>query len=493
MYKALKLKIELKSPLIIAHQSGDSTLTKTLSYIPGTSILGVLASNYLKNNGDMPEFYRLFIRGGLCFHNLYPEYQSHIYLPCPHNIWQNKNNNKKVLNIFNNEAMDLDYRPIESFAYVNDDDDIMLYQPHKEIFFHHERDYATGIPKQSIVFCYEALSPEQVFVGTIYGDEIDLQLIKGLLENNLSFRLGKSKTAQYGNCLLKECEIQEHNIQNFASSDNPLLVLISDTIIKNDYGCSTIETNQLEKILGVKILHSSIISGRIETVVNAYKAKKSSELVYKAGSCFLLEKMPENFSNLLLYGLGERCNEGFGQIKFMKNPTNRLKIISTTMNSVQKPATNPPDIIKGILSKSIEQIITAYLTQVANDKAGTIKHYKINNSLLGRLESFAEHGNFNESIIQLKKLAQDKLKQVYLTEDKKNFYDYLMSIDTIVSTFLENTKQLYVSDKKIINDVYAEIELDKFSLDKAKKIFLKALFLCLRRENQRSRRTNENR
>jgi len=77
MYKALKLKIELKSPLIIAHQSGDSTLTKTLSYIPGTSILGVLASNYLKKNGDMPEFYRLFIRGGLGFKNIYQHSHPH--------------------------------------------------------------------------------------------------------------------------------------------------------------------------------------------------------------------------------------------------------------------------------------------------------------------------------------------------------------------------------------------------------------------------------
>ena len=69
--KSLKYSIKLTAPTIISGTSGDSVTNSCLSYIPGTTILGMLATRYLKKYKTDTEFERLFLRGALLFRNLY--------------------------------------------------------------------------------------------------------------------------------------------------------------------------------------------------------------------------------------------------------------------------------------------------------------------------------------------------------------------------------------------------------------------------------------
>jgi len=65
--KSLKYRIKLTAPTIISGTSGDSVTNSCLSYIPGTTILGILAGRYLQQYNDKTEFERLFLRSGLFF------------------------------------------------------------------------------------------------------------------------------------------------------------------------------------------------------------------------------------------------------------------------------------------------------------------------------------------------------------------------------------------------------------------------------------------
>ncbi|HPP34489.1 MAG TPA: hypothetical protein PLU62_11180 [Ignavibacteriales bacterium] len=58
---------------------------------------------------------------------------------------------------------------------------------------------------------------------------------------------------------------------------------------------------------------------RTDTIVNSiaiWKMKKPSEIIIKAGSCLLLNKLPANYKELEDKGIRERLNEGFGKVKF---------------------------------------------------------------------------------------------------------------------------------------------------------------------------------
>ncbi|MDD2230089.1 MAG: hypothetical protein PHY48_11820 [Candidatus Cloacimonetes bacterium] len=477
--QTLNIKIKLKSPVLFSAQSGDSTLTQTLSYVPGTSVLGLLAGRYIKSKGKTADFPRLFLRGGLRFQNLYPYTDSDCYYPCPLNVLRNKIEPKDFINVFATKEIKPEYKVVSSFACIKEDY-VALHQPAKEIFFHHERDYQKGISKEGVVFNYEALSSEQLFIGKIIGSSDDLLVVKELLESDPDLRLGKSKTSQYGNCRLTECVLKEYLPIDSDNLKQPLLVLLSDTIVKNTWGNSSTDTANLETILGVEILSSAVDQSRVETVVNAHKAKKPSELAFKAGSCFLLKGLPANYKLFAQNGLGERCHEGFGQINFVENYPGRMSLSRKSSTPAPQPATEAPQIVKTIVQKCYELTVENYLSNKASEIANIMDARSLSKSLVGRLESFAADGSFNQSFAQLRKLSVDKLKNIHL--EKKNLKEYLDGIDDEIDAMLANSRMLSLGQNKKLMNLITETGIVERPADYWKAIFLKSLFLSIRRK-----------
>ena len=58
--KSLKYSIKLTAQTIISRIAGDSVTNSCLSYIPGTTILGMLATRYIKKYETDSEFERYF-------------------------------------------------------------------------------------------------------------------------------------------------------------------------------------------------------------------------------------------------------------------------------------------------------------------------------------------------------------------------------------------------------------------------------------------------
>ncbi|MDY0126884.1 MAG: hypothetical protein RBR69_01930 [Candidatus Cloacimonadaceae bacterium] len=477
--QTLNIKIELKSPVLFSAQSGDSTLTQTLSFVPGTSLLGLLANRYIKSKGKTVDFSRLFLRGGLRFHNLYPFKDADCYYPCPLNILRSKIESKDFINVFATDEIKPDYKAVSSFAYIKEDY-VALHQPAKEIFFHHERDYQKGISKEGVVFNYEALSSEQMFCGKIMGSSDDLMVIKELLESDPDLRLGKSKTSQYGKCRLMECSLKDYQIIDSDSLEQPLMILLSDTIVKNTYGKSSTDTADLERLLGVEILSSAIDLYKVETVVNAHKAKKPSELAFKAGSCFLLKYLPSNYKLFAQNGLGERCHEGFGHISFEENHPYSMSLLTKSSAQVSEPTTQAPPIIRTIAQNCYELTVETYLSNKASEIANVMDARSLSKSLIGRLESFAAAGSFSESFAELRKLSVEKLNKIHMGD--KNLKEYLDGIDKEIDTMLANSRMLSLGKTKKLMNLITETGIIERPTDYWKAIFLKTLFLSIRRK-----------
>jgi len=486
----LKIRIRLESPVVISAQSGDSTLTGTLDYIPGSSILGLVAVRYLKDKVKTAEFDRIFLRGDVHFHNLYPVRGNDEFLPCPQNIWRSKSDPGRFINIFSKPNNADDYQKVDTFARVTGNF-LDIHPVETEIFFHHERDYARGISKSGVVFNYEALSAGQEFSGCIQGSEDYIGLIHELLSTDKTLRIGKSKTSQYGNAVLLTCENSEYAMDREKELACSTMVMASDTIIKNSMGISTVELYELETILGTKIISAALNTSRTETIVNAHRAKRPSEIAFKAGSVFMLEVCPTNAEDLVMHGLGERTWEGFGRVYFPEEFPDDLSLLSVTASQTGLPQPAVPEVIKILVTEIREQLVTSMVSRKAEDIAAIIGPKKLSNSLLGRLESFARSGNFNASFARLRNISKQNLQKARL--ENKNLAEYLENIDQEIRNLVESARAMRLGTNKYLRDLIADTGLGEIDPETMKSVFLHTLFLSLRRINNVKGRQDEKR
>ena len=490
--KSLKYSIKLTAPTIISGTSGDSVTNSCLSYIPGTTILGILAGRYLQQYNDKTEFERLFLRGGLFFRNSYLQKDGLNYIPCPKNILQNKKDESDLL-VLNEETIKntenlLDYKEVNSFVNI-EDDNIKLQNPEFCLNFHHQRNYAIGIPEENVVFNYEALKADQIFVGEIIGEEKDLQLISEFLKEK-EVRIGKSKTAQYGNA-----EIIDYQIDDFPSLESfslPIyLYCVSDLILLNEFGYPITSVKDLEKVLGVTVLEAYTESGRIESTVAAWKAKKPSYHTIKAGSIFLLDKLPDNYQDILIYGLGERTWEGFGQIEFMELPEKVSIRREYKKAKIPKPKTDIPFILKDVIGRIYKNLIYSELKHKAMEKANTLEYTPLSKSLVAKLEGFSLEDDFFVMLTQLNKTSVDKLRRTYIGD--MNLYEFLAedNINTLVTNIISSKEILGNSDSKL-KDLRDEFMIEQISIKDARKKYLVNFFWFLRKKLAGETKKEEN-
>jgi CRISPR-associated protein Csx10 len=480
--KNLKYRIKLTAPTIISGSSGDSVTNSCLSYIPGTTILGMLAGRYLQQYKADAEFERLFLRGGLIFRNSYLQKDEINYFPCPKNILQHKRDEYDLLilneDTINNTENLQNYKEVNSYINMMEDY-IKLQKPELCINFHHQRNYATGIPEENVVFNYEALKPDQIFAGEIIGEEKDLQLISELLKEK-EVRIGKSKTAQYGNAIIIDSHLED--LPALKDFPTPIyLYCVSDLILLNEFGYSVTTVKEIEKILGVHILEAYTEIGRTESTVTAWKAKKPSYYTLKAGSIFLLEKLPENYQDIQIFGLGERTCEGFGQVEFKELPEiiSILREYKTT--KTPKPKTDIPFILKEVVGNIYKNLIYSELKHKAMEKANTLESPTLRKSLVAKLEGFSLQDDFFDMINQLNKTSIDKLKRTYT--GNMNLYEFLSrnNITSLINTII-STRENIKSGSLSLLDLRKEFKIEEISPEEAYKVYLSNFFWFLRKK-----------
>ncbi len=500
--KRLRVRIKLVAPVIISSASGDSTMTQTLSYIPGSTVLGLLANLYIRKHG-LDGFNRLFMMGSLRFLNLYPYANGKEYMPCPQNLWSEKRvkqgTNNKFQNMFDREDDKdnsiLGLKKGGGFVYrdVFETRKTSVFEPPKQLAFHHRRDYGKGISKSGVVFTYEALAAGNEFCGYIVGKEEDLRLMQDLLEaQGDRLRLGRSKTAQYGKCELVESAIEELPKSQVKAEDKYLL-LCSDTILYNEAGTSCVGKDRLAELLGVNIEDAFMESGRYETAVSILKAKRPSEYTLKAGSIFKLEKLPENHQELQLYGIGERRWEGFGELMFVNVSEEPYSIIEERKQRVKEPSVVRPDIVSNICAATLRRLQIAELKRTAYYAAAKYSTNSLSNSLVSRLDSFVDTGDFKVSLESLKKTARDKLGDVCARgQHDKSLLDFLNGIKDEVKDILEGCESDKLGDNKKLSDLKEEFKLTGINEQDALENYLHTFFLTLRRMIKQDKKQEAN-
>lgn len=303
----LSYEITLDSPIAI---DGEDDC------LPGDPVLGALAGMYirknsLKNNAHKDEnFRRIFLHDGVQFGYGFLKKEDKIYHPCPKAIAEKKEKKGQWFQIA--EGME-DERKKEIQGQVYwEGNKLHTISAQREIHFHHSRPINRGIAHAlndraedtsvptGQFFQYKALSKGQTYAGTWIGTAKDLSLLlECLRENSYRMKLGRSKTAEYGNCTVRiaDVSVKVQKPETARCGKKWMLWFLSPLVCRNaDTGeyipDKEILKQQLETKLGCKVKELKMAAGGY-TTHSGYNGRWRMPLVscpaLETGSTFILE------------------------------------------------------------------------------------------------------------------------------------------------------------------------------------------------------------
>ncbi len=214
--RAIFFSVKNIEPLIISEENDNSTET----YIPARNISGALAWEYLSqigNSANSEEFRHLFLDGTVRYTNLYIMDGEVRCIPAPGFVSELKKT-KILVNALRLDEYDSEKKEEDpsngnlpkklkgKYISYRPDGTIHKKEVEREIIYHNRH---IGSEEEKGIYSQEVISEGQVFGGYIFcntevSDNVSRQLmliIKNLLKNAI-LRFGKSRSAQYGRCVL---------------------------------------------------------------------------------------------------------------------------------------------------------------------------------------------------------------------------------------------------------------------------------------------------
>lgn len=367
----LRYSVRNISPLILSTTNDF----KTEKYISGRSVLGFFAGAYLRSAGksaDSEDFKNIFLRNQVKFGALYPAeiirdnesriVRKDIYYPAPAYISQLKKT-KKYVNVTKEvpekerECEDLGLDPSYAsengnrprrlkgkFVSIREESDgknvIMVKEPETDIVYHHtKKSKKQNAADGNLLYTSEVLREQQIFAGEIRGEGKYIKEIVNLLKGN-TLRFGKSKSAQYGTCVLEGglevvCAEEEKKTHTYKKGSLILAVLESDAVFVNSNGY-TVRCDEVRKQIKESLkseekevlseaddekaeLYSEIKTGILTGYYGKWNLHRPSVPVVKAGSTFEFALAQDLVTDEDVLWTGENNGEGFGRLRIIRN------------------------------------------------------------------------------------------------------------------------------------------------------------------------------
>jgi len=453
-----KIVITNKEQLLLSSKPGQSQVSE--NYINGSALLGIIAINYIKENGNnkngvSENFYKLFLSGKLSFGNLYPiankENTATLFFPSPLSIKKVKEDKNDITsnNFYDHSNLDEDknneilngvifkggFPEFVSECCTKKADII------KNIEAHHRRPFNRHIAKSTKengeFFQFEIIEADQVFAGEIIGEETLLTKIRKYFPANGQLRLGKSKTGQYGKCKYSIEEISEISNDKFEWNDGEekKIIFRSDMILLNEYGFATPDINlfkqEFANKLGADTDNLEIIKQFSKTTntggfLGIWKMPRIQKPAISAGTVLVLKNNTGKIlccDNIKKMMFGDRIEDGFGRIAVYENKEQWLQNPEKeTIESNQYFfESNTNEEIKKLINFQIEKIVMQNL-ELKAIKSVT-KQIPIN-SFIAKLISYLKNSeNFEKFNAKIKELKSNKQKANLIKISKELFID----------------------------------------------------------------------
>jgi len=457
-----RYEIKLLSQVMIPGRGQDNE--NSLNYIPGSTILGYFANQYIKQKKLDTEyahqdkrFCDIFLNGSVIFSNAYIcDEDGASYIPCPASIvkvkdkeeyfdraWEDENNS------INDQVKSVGDTFIRFTEYG-----IILKDPDYEITYHHQRpkDRSIGHVQSNETdgggqfYQFQVLSSGQRFKGKVIGLWKDLKELLMLLPHDGIIHIGRSKSAQYGKASMHfdmddiKSQLAKFNGSESESEDIIVrkddqfaVILLSPMILINQYGFWDPDPQLLCNILAEDIGNIQIIKSFVKvTTVSGFNAKwmlpRSLKVALDKGTTIVFRykgEEPVDITRIMTRKYGLMTNEGFGDIEVCEHESLELrKGVVSEQKSYLNPEDVPPEVKKMIL-KILDGI---FLNQIRNKAAKYAKEkypeVRLSNTTVGKLILMLNGSigmeNFRNKVYQIKDEEKRKKCLLFLFDEKED-------------------------------------------------------------------------
>lgn len=425
----------------------------TESYIPGSFILGAFARAYIEN--QKPEspphgsetFRNLFLDGSVRFSNAYPvtDPKEKPFCPSPVSIVK-----KKDVDEYFDTADEFDFEDLQNqkiqtkgnigeFVQINNGE-ITTHSSAIQVEYHHRRPTNRGIghavkelekfkseKDPGEFFQYTVLKPDQSFNSNIIGKYKYIKKLQEILNKQNIFYLGKSKTAQYGRCIIngKIEEIINDSDKQWGDGECTVFTLKSDIILRNKNGFIVPDPEILKDEIAdfleanreqVTIKKSFLKFKQIGGFLGVWNMPKIQATALAAGSVLVCKNQTSGDLDIGMienHSFGVRTEEGFGRIKVNWHGWDGVKLVDKKSPSYDCPdeISKSAELIKYILEKRLKEYLKN--EAVVNAKKMKKANKTVTNSFIGKMLLLINKSNdFEQLKIQLNKLRDRAKKQL---------------------------------------------------------------------------------
>lgn len=420
----LRYRVRNLSPLMLS-ANDDS---RTERYISGRSVLGFFAGAYLRSgkNADTEDFARLFLMDQVVFGALYPA-DTYVYYPAPFYIGRLKKT-KRYVNISNfpsdgewaekNTQNGNQPKKLKGVFVALDEQGIAVKEPETDMVYHHSKKSRKQRAKNGqLLYTAEVLREQQIFEGEILGRGRDLKILISLMEEE-NFRFGKSRSAQYGLCVLEgkpEVEILKKADKVYPAGSRIMAVFQSDAVFMSNVGYTVRYRDVRDQIragLGIveqdpKKEYAEIEAGELTGYYSKWNLKRETVPVVKAGSCMSFTLAEDLRTDRDVYYIGEYTGEGFGRMLLIQDDMKKIPIAEIKVQNEEKRL---PSVSAALCGSILLEEARESLMQSA---AGSDLHFS-NPAALGRVT-----------------LMLTESMQAYPHDAAERYKDYFARLDSI--------------------------------------------------------------
>lgn len=378
------LHLELEAPAVLTGPAAGANRIATLPYAPGSSIRGALAALIMRDDGEQNvrrDLDDLVLSGKVRFLNAHPAAAGRRTVPRPLSLYTEKGSGDEpesgrgaeridttaIPDAEQDPTRDVTFVPAKELFVRRDGATLVAVDPSRTARLHHQRDREMGrawTPEGSEearggLFSYESISAGQeliAFVQIASGGDERRDLLARLRDrlDGQTMLLGRSRRAGYGGRarvevgLPRERELDTVDVQNEdLQIGGRLRVLLLAPYIGRDpvtgqHDPAALD-RELEAALGgtARIVERVWAATRVEAFNRYWGVPVPTVPALAGGSVLLLEAEAQLPAGLLRdlehQGLGERREEGFGRIAFLRAPELRVRI-EPALSSSPPPA-----------------------------------------------------------------------------------------------------------------------------------------------------------
>jgi len=331
----IEFELELERPAVMADRSRGDWVTQSLSYLPGSALLGACATRWLAEHSVSDAacdetFRRLFLDGSVRWLNAYPSEQGQRCLPAPAS-WRCDDKaifdqaHEEADEQWNEEPDPARWKGVKSGTFFRiSDDEVRLLRPTTVMRMHHERDRELGRSQHGELFVHDALAAGQGFRGLVLCESTtDADVILSLLEGT-QLAFGRSRTATYGGWA-RIISSNKRAGDGWSEAPSPssgprALLLASDYLGRTADGTADPEAlrDELTAALGFKPESFYSVRREVHGLVGRWQMPRPLHVAVAAGSVIVLPPKASidraRLAALLWQGIGERRAEGFGRV-----------------------------------------------------------------------------------------------------------------------------------------------------------------------------------